>query len=288
MVHRTVFLQVDDPLAPVETLPPAVRGVVAFAVVYLIGRFVVVPAVGRVVRRRNPNNRTVVDAIGRYLHVTVILAAAFVATGAAGLGDVLTGSAIVVAAITIAIGVAGQAVIGNLVSGIFLVADPQFNVDDWISWADGEGSVETIQLRVTRVRTPNNEIITVPNTTLATTAITRPYSREQFRLVARFGVAYDADVDRAMAIIRDGIEAEPDVLSDPGPQIQVEELGEDAVWLHAQFWIGQPSRGQVARVRSAFIRRVKAGLQAAGITISPPSSHELSGRLEVAPVDPER
>ncbi len=44
-------------------------------------------------------------------------------------------------------------VAGALISGLFLVADPDFNVGDWISWPGGEGVVEAVDFRVTRVRT---------------------------------------------------------------------------------------------------------------------------------------
>jgi hypothetical protein len=74
---------------------------------------------------------------------------------------VLARSALIFAAATLAVGVAGQEVIGALIGGLFLVANPNFNVGDWIAWGDREGVVEAIGFRTTRVRTENNETLTI-------------------------------------------------------------------------------------------------------------------------------
>jgi hypothetical protein len=59
----------------------------------------------------------------------------------------------------------------DVISGMFLVADPDFNVGDWIEWPGGEGTIEAVDFRVTRIRTPNHETISIPNTELTTNAI---------------------------------------------------------------------------------------------------------------------
>jgi small-conductance mechanosensitive channel len=115
-----------------------------------------------------------------------------VGAGVAGYGGFLTNSAL---------GVAGQAVIGSLVSGLALVVDPEFNVGDFIEWAEGEGTVQSITLRVTRVRTPDGELVTVPNTMLAEQAIARRYGDGSHRIVEHVGLSYDDDVDGALAVL---------------------------------------------------------------------------------------
>jgi len=68
-------------------------------------------------------------------------------------------------------------VIGSLVSGIALVLDPDFNVGDYIEWPNGEGVVQSIALRTTRVETQNGELVTIPNTILTNNEISRPFGR---------------------------------------------------------------------------------------------------------------
>jgi small-conductance mechanosensitive channel len=137
----------------------AMWGVGAFLLVYLIGRLVVVRGIVRLVAARNSRTPTLVEAVERYTHLAVVLLAIAAGLSAAGFGHLLTGSAIVVAAVALAVGVAGLPVIGNVVSGLFPVVDPDFNVGDWIVWEDGEGIVETIRLRVTHVRTPSPSVV---------------------------------------------------------------------------------------------------------------------------------
>lgn len=121
------------PVADAERwLRIGVRVTLAFLAVYVVGRFAAVPVAERAVAARNRNNRTLADAVGRYLRLAVLLSAATAAIGAAGYTDVLARSGIVIAAVTLALGIAGRAVIGNLVSGAFLVTDPKFNVGDYI------------------------------------------------------------------------------------------------------------------------------------------------------------
>lgn len=249
--------------------------------VLLLGWYVAVPAIARVVRRRNRNNPTLHEAIARYLRVLVVLVALFVGAGIAGYGGFLSNSALVVAAATLAVGVAGQEVVGSIVSGLALVIDPEFNVGDYIQWDEGEGTVRSITLRVTRVTSPNGELVTIPNRVLTSRAITRPFGRGRYRVVDQVGLAYEEDVDEAMAVLEDAATSMDGILDQPNPDVFVDELGDDAVVLRVHYWIEDPRRRDVFAIRSAYARTIKAGLEAAGIEISPPSKRELEGRIEV-------
>ena len=254
---------------------------IGFVTVWVLGWYVAEPAIDRIVRRRNRNNPTLTEAISRYVRVLVVLVALFIGIGFAGFGRVVGNSALIIAAGTLAIGVAGQTVIGSLVSGIVLVMDPEFGVGNFIKWGDRSGTVESITLRVTRVKTPNGELVTIPNTTLTSEAITRPYGRGRYRVVEHIGVAYEDDVEAAMDHFIEAATAIDGVLSDPKPTAYVDEFGSDAVIVRVHYWIEDPRRRDVFRVRSAFARDAKDRLEADDITISPPSKRELLGRIGV-------
>ena len=264
-----------------EPLRAAGRGLAAFVVVWLGGWWLVVPGLDRVVARRNPNNPTLKRAVRRYIRGTFLVLAAIVAIVAAGYGAILLGSAVLVAAVTVVVGVAGQEVIGNLVSGVFLVADPDFNVDDWIAWPGGAGVVESMGFRVTRVRTQNNEVVVVPNTTLATGQVTRPYGRDDFRVTVELGVDFDEDLDAVIEAIREEAVAVGGVLEDPRPTVRATSFDPNSVRLRAELWVRDPDRVDVVRIRSTFIERVVDRFDAMGVAISPASKHELSGELRV-------
>ncbi len=254
---------------------------VGFAVVYVVGRYAVVPAVSRVVRSRNRNNPTIETATRTYLRVLVISFATLTGVIAAGYGSVFSESAVIIAALTFVLGIAGQQVFGSLISGMFLVADPEFNVGDWIEWPGGEGTVEAVDFRVTRVRTRDNETVSVPNTELTSNALTRPYGRARYRVTEEVYVAYGEDTERALLELRQTAEEVDAVLDDPSPNTRVLDLGENAITIQAEFWIGDPMDADVVTVRSDFRRRVKRRFDEAGITLAPPSAQSLSGEIAV-------
>ncbi|WP_123532824.1 mechanosensitive ion channel family protein [Halosimplex salinum] len=268
----------------VDFAPTVVRGawfVVGTIVVLLLGWYLLEPAISRVVRRRNRDNPTIQDAITRYVRVLVVLLALVVGAGVAGYANVLTGSALVVAAGTLAVGVAAQSVVGSLVSGLVLVFDPEFSVGDYIQWEDGEGTVEAITLRVTRVENPDGALVTVPNTILTGQPITRPFGRNRYRVVQRVDIDYADDPDEAAALLVDVARELDAVVTDPEPVAFVDELGDDAVVLRVHFWLTDVRQAEVLSARSAFATAVTERFEAADITISPAPEQELQGRIAV-------
>ena len=264
--------------------PVVIRGLWflgGFLVATLFGWFVAAPLVSRAVRRRNRNNPTIEDAIARYVRLLAVVVAFFVGAGVAGYGQFLSNSALVIAAGTLAVGVAGQTVIGSLLSGLVLVLDPEFNVGSYIEWPDGEGTVRSITLRVTRVQTPDGELITVPNTVLTGQAIKRPFGGERRRSVERVVIAYEDDAAEAIEHLLAATEGVEDISEGPSPKAYVEELGPEGIVIGVYYWISDPRKRDVFAVESAYARAAKRRLEEAGIDISPASEHELDGRIEV-------
>lgn len=252
-----------------------------FLAIILLSRILIEPTLTRIIRRRNRNNPRLRDAISLYLRVFIILVAIFVGAGVAGYGRFLSNSALVIGATTLAVGVAGQEVIGSLISGTALVFDPELNVGNYIEWDDGEGTIQSITLRVTRVKTPDGELVTIPNIVLTSQAVTRPFGRGNYRVVEQIGLAYDDDVDDAMQLLEETAVGLDGILTDPAPDVYVDELGDDAVIVRVHYWIQDPNRREIFSIRSAYARAIKTRLDEAGLTISPPSERDLQGRIEI-------
>jgi len=255
--------------------------VVGFVVVYFLGRVALLPVVTRVVKSRNRNNPTIESAVQTYLRVIIIGFATLTGIIAAGYGRVLSESAVIIAALTFALGIAGQQVFGSLISGMFLVADPDFNVGDWIEWPGGEGTIEAVDFRVTRVRTPNNETISVPNTELTNNAITRPYGRDMFRVTEEVYVAYYEDTERALMELQQIASDHEPIHDDPPPNARILDLGKNEITVQAEFWVEDPMNSDILTVRSDFRRLVKRRFDEEEITLAPPSAQSLSGEVTV-------
>jgi small-conductance mechanosensitive channel len=265
-----------------QLLSELIGFLVSAVVVFVVGYVVFIPIALRIVRARNRNNPTILTATETYLKFLLVVFAGISGIIGAGYGRVLTESAVIIAAITFVLGVAGQEVFGSLISGVFLVADPDFNVGDWVSWPGGEGTVEAVDFRVTRVRTPNNETVTVPNTELTGNALTRPFGRDTFRVTEQALVSYEEDTERALLELQQVAANQDAALDEPAPNSRIMELGDNAITVQAEFWVEDPARSNVLTIRSDFRREVKRHFDEEGITIAPASAQKLSGEVAVS------
>ena len=251
----------------------------AFLAVYLAGSRVAAPLASRALSTQGFDDT--VQSLGEsVLGAAVVFAAVAVAFTVAGFGSFLRAFATFGSAIALAVGFAAQDIIGNFVAGIFILKDKPFEVDDWIQWSDGAGRVRDIDLRVTRIQTFDNERITVPNSDLADDAIVNPVAYRTLRGTFTFGIGYDDDIDHATDCIVEEANGVDDVLADPGPSVRVTELGDSAVGLQARFWIEEPTKGDLVRVRSELVAAVKQRFDAEGIDM-PYVHRQLTGDVEV-------
>ena len=256
--------------------------VVAVAV-YLLGRMTVVPLVNRVLKARNLDAHAR-NPLQKITGIIVGFAAIGIAFAFAGYGNILTAIATVAAAATLAIGFAMQEVIKNFVAGIFIFTDEPFRIGDWIEWDDHAGVVEDISLRVSRVRTFDNELLTVPNSQLTDGVIKNPVAKDTLRLKFVFGIGYEDDIDGATEIIIEEAENHPDILEDPAPSVRLTELADSYVGLQSRIWISNPSRADFVKIRGEYVTTVKNSFDEAGIDIPYPK-RDVSGGLEFENVE---
>jgi len=259
--------------------------VVGFLLVWLLGRLVLIPLVLRLLEARGFTQalRGLTKSLANLL---VMFAAVAVAFMAAGFPSFLTAAATLSGALALALGFAAQDLIGNFVAGVFIIKDEPFNVGDWIEWNDNAGRVEAIDLRVSRVRTFDNEQITVPNGELANNAVTNPVAYDKLRQKFVFGIGYEDDIGQAREAIVEEIAGLEGVLSEPLPDTRVTELGDSAVGIQARFWIDNPDRSDFVAVRSEAVQAVKERFDAEGIDM-PYVYRQLTGEIDVVDVTPE-
>jgi len=265
-----------------EPLGAAIEFVVAFVVVYVVGKAVVYPLVKRLLNQRemDVHARKPLMKITQILVLFLALSAAF---AFAGFGSLLQSLATIAAAATLAIGFALQDVIKNFVAGIFIFTDKPFRIGDWIEWDGNSGVVEDISLRVTRVRTFDNELLTVPNSNLTDDVIKNPVAKDKLRLKFLFGIGYDDDIQQATDIIVEEAENHPDILDDPAPSVRLTKLGDSSVGLQARIWIDEPSRADYVQIRGDYVTNVKRRFDEADINIPYPN-RTIGGGLELTNV----
>jgi small-conductance mechanosensitive channel len=252
---------------------------VGFIIVLVLGKLLLVPAVNQALESRNLNSA--IRSLGKNVTSAVVWVLALaVAFTVAGFGSFLAAVATLGGAFALALGFAAQDLLGNFVAGVFILKDEPFVPGDWIEWDGNAGRVEEIDLRVSRVRTFDNELITVPNNDLANNAVTNPVAYDTLRQKFTFGIDYDDDIDEATDLIVEAARNHEEILDDPAPSVRVVELGDSAVGLQSRVWIGDPDRGNFTRIRSEHVQDVKERFDAAGIDL-PYVYRELTGEVEV-------
>src|SRR5271169_220647 len=142
------------------------------------------------------------------------------------------------------IALATQGVLSNMVAGLTIIFTKPYRVGEYIAVVAVEGEVETIALFNTALRHPDRSRIIVPNRKIVGEILHNYGSIRQSDV--RVGVAYESDLGIALGIIRDLVRANPRVLSDPPPVIQVVRLGESDVQIAVQPWVAVADFGAVA------------------------------------------
>lgn len=170
---------------------------------------------------------------------------------------------------------AAKDTLANLIAGILLVVDRPFEVGDRIelwnapaqqsSWGD----VIEIGLRATKIRTPDNIVIIIPNSVITNRDIINwTASGDHVRVRIPIGIAYDADVETAKKLILEVARQAKGVNDAPAPVCILRGFGASSVDLELRIWL-QDAR-QRRLVADWITEQVKATFDANGIEIPYP------------------
>jgi small-conductance mechanosensitive channel len=141
----------------------------------------------------------------------------------------------------LAVALAAQDILGNFLSGAIITLDKPFKQGDLIKYEDFLGDVVSVGWRSTRIRTMDNQIVTIPNSKITSNAITN-FAMPDIRLKVRVpvSVAYNSDIRKVkeilLAIAREAAGKTPWVLADPGPAAYFLEFGESGLNCQLVLW----------------------------------------------------
>jgi len=166
--------------------------------------------------------------------------------------------------LTIAIGFASQTSASNLVSGLFLMAEQPFVVDDWIQIDDVVGVVLGVDLLAVRIRLFDNTLVRIPNETIIKSRLTNLTRFPIRRADIKVGVAYKEDMERVQALLFEIADRNPLVLDDPRPQFFFDGYGDSALDLRLCVWTAKEN---ITDVRNAIRMEIKGVFDREGIEI---------------------
>lgn len=141
----------------------------------------------------------------------------------------------------VAIGLAVQGSLSNLAGGVLLLALKPFKVGDYIveSYSGKEGTVTEIQIFYTKLLTPDNQTIILPNGNLANNSLVNVTTQQERRMDITVGISYKADLKRAKEVLLGVLTEDEAVLKDKDMLVFVSELGSSSVDLGIRCWFRQ-------------------------------------------------
>jgi len=200
--------------------------------------------------------------LGNLTYVVLFVLVALTAVGA--LGVPTTNFLAILGAAGLAVGLALKDSLSNFSSGVMLVLFRPFRVGDYIDAAGVAGTVSSIGIFATLVKTPDNRVITVPNSFIYSGVITNFTAESTRRIDLVIGVSYDDDLKAARETIMDVLHAEERVLKEPEPVVLVDELADSSVNIIVRPWV---ERVNYLAVRGALLERIKVALEERGLSI---------------------
>jgi len=236
---------------------------------------------------REPASRltTILPVLRILLGITIIVLATLVALAQLGVnvGPLLAGAGV----IGLAISFGSQALVRDIVAGIFFMADDAFRVGEYIDTGRLKGTVEKISLRSMRLRHQNGQIHTIPFGQL--TSISN-FSRDWQTVKFNLRLARDTEIERVRRVVKQiGLEMmqDPELskeLLQPLKLQGVAEIAESAIVVRLKF-TARPRKPNYVQ-REALKRIYKAfgekGIQFASHAVTVQTAGQVPANLEAA------
>lgn len=216
-------------------------------------------AVLRLQERRNVDV-TLRQFIASALRLLVLVMFLIIAVGKLGIS--ITPFVAAIGGLAVGASFALQGPVSNYGAGVVLILTRPFKVGDTIRVVEQSGIVQDINLAHTILHTEDGEQIVIPNRHVVGEVLTNSW---QYRVVEGVvGISYGDDPERAITLLRQVLESDPDVAKDPPGQVGIAAFADSAVEIAYRYWVPTESYFEVQyRVNLA----VWKAIAAAGITI---------------------
>ena len=218
---------------------------------------------------------TVADFLSALVRYGII---AFTLIAALGRVGVQTASVIaVLGAAGLAVGLALQGSLSNLAAGVLLVMFRPFRAGEYVDLGGVAGTVLSVQIFSTTMRTADGKIIVIPNGKIIAGNIINfsrePVRRNEFII----GVAYDSDIDQVKQILTNIIQSEDRILKDREMTVRLNELGASSINFVVRVW---SNSGDLQNVYWDVLERIKREFDAAGISFPYPKMYVILKRVK--------
>lgn len=156
-----------------------------------------------------------------------------------------------------AIAFALQGVLGNLFAGLTIIFTKPFRVGEYVSIVGVEGRVESIELFTTKLSHPDLSRVVIPNRQIVGEILHNYGQIRQLDVVV--GVAYNTDLNAALASVHDVLNKNSRVLKEPSPVVRVRMLANSSINIEVKPWVNVPDYGAAGgEVNKAIVEEFQA------------------------------
>ena len=246
----------------------AINIVMALAI-FVIGRMIVGILTGmlRKAFKKGGMDDTLSGFLCKIANILMVLVVIMAALGKLGINT--TSFVAILGAAGLAVGLALQGSLANFASGVMIIFFRPYKVGDFIEAGGTKGIVEEISIFNTNMRTPQNQVVIVPNGQITGGTIVNYSVKETRRIDLTMGVSYDDDLKVAKETIWNALNSDERVLKDPAAIVGVMNLGESSVDIVVWFWVNSPD---FLMTKMDMTEKLKTDLEAAGCSIPYPQS----------------
>lgn len=217
-----------------------------------------------------------VPVVRKSLRITIaIVAALFISEAVLGEGQVKT--LLLSAGVGgIAIALAAKDTIANFFGSVTIFADRPFQINELVKIDGHYGSVEEVGFRSSRIRTLQGHLVTIPNNTIANTAVENVGQRPFIRRTSNITITYDSGPEktqRAVEIIKNVLSKISEVNSDPEkpPRVYFSDFNDWALNIYMSYWVKPPDYWLYQEVNERVNFEIMKRFEAEGIGFAFPS-----------------
>ncbi len=235
--------------------------------IYVVGRWLarIAQNVLEKMLRKREVDEVLVDFLGSVVNIAVTVVAVIAALDQLGISP--ASLLAVVGAASLAVGLALKDSLSNFAAGVMIVLFRPFTKGDFVDAGGESGTVTEVYLNSTKLLTPDNKLILVPNAHIWNGSITNYSAKDTRRVDLSIGVGYDDDLKKARDVIMGVLQNHEKVLRDPAPAVFVANLGDSSVDFNVRPWV---ATADYWGVYSDVLHQSKIALDEAGISIPYP------------------
>ena len=211
---------------------------ILLSLVLMFVSFKIINALGRRIEKRSEKknaDKTIMKTLAYIFKLGMKILVVVCLIGFLGIDT--SGLTALIASLGVCLGLAVNGAVANLAGGVLIILTRPFRVDDYIEAQGYAGTVAEIRITSTKLITPDNKVVYVPNGALSNGTIVN-YSEKDIRRVDMvFSIGYGEDFEKTRALLLEICNKHELVLKDPAPFVRMGEQADSSININTRVWV---------------------------------------------------